>query len=83
MRVPVNTRREPSVVVITLALTPGLFGAELMAAAMPASVLLVVSMVMSAERPPTAIVNVPLPTAPVLDSGADVATGRRGEIVHE
>ena len=70
--VPVSTSREPPVVVITLALTPA-FGAELMAAAMPERVLLVESMAMSVEEPPTEIVRVPVPTAAVADRGAEVA----------
>ena len=59
-------------VVITLALTPT-FGVELMAEAMPASVLLVESMVIAVDALPTAMVSVPVPTAAVLDSGAEVA----------
>ncbi len=59
-------------VVITLALTPT-FGAELMAEAMPASVLLVESMVIAVDELPTAMVSVPVPTAAVLDRGAEVA----------
>ena len=44
-----------------LALTPGLFGAELIAAAIPASVLSVESMLTVVDELPTAIVNVPVP----------------------
>ena len=72
MLVPVSTKREPPVVVITLALTPAL-GVELMAAAMPESVLSVESMVIAVEEPPTAMVSVPVPTAAVLDKAAEVA----------
>ena len=43
--VPDSTKRAPSVVVMMLAETPGLSAAELIADAMPASVLLLESMV--------------------------------------
>ncbi len=61
--VPDSTSREPSVVVKTLAVTPGLFTAPLIAAAMPDKVLSVESMFMVAEFPPTAMTNAPVPTA--------------------
>src|ERR1700733_6264061 len=61
--VPVRISREPDVVVMMLAVTPGLLGAELISAAMPASELLVVSMVIAIELEPTATVSVPVPTA--------------------
>jgi hypothetical protein len=70
--VPVSTRREPSVVVMMLAVTPGLLVAELMAEAMPARVSLPEPMVIVVEALPTAMVNVPVPIAAVLDSGAEV-----------
>ncbi len=69
-------------VAITLALTPGLFGAELMAAAMPASVLLVESMVIAVDEPPTEMVRVPVPTAAVLDSGSRGHRRNGRQIVH-
>ena len=53
-----------------LALTPGLFGAALMAAAIPARVLSLESMVIGAETPPTESVSVPVPMAT-----AEFATG--------
>ena len=57
-----------------LALTPGLFGAALIAAAIPAGVSLVESMLIEAVEPPTAIVKVPVPTAEVaLATGSDVS----------
>src|ERR1019366_10490345 len=55
--VPDNTNRAPSEAVMMLALTPGLFGAELMAAAMPASVLSVESMLIEVDDAPTAVLN--------------------------
>src|SRR5258708_19157859 len=61
--VPVRINRDPPMVVIMLAVTPGLFAAELIAAAMPDSELLVESMVREMERDPTATVRVPVPTA--------------------
>src|SRR5882757_3039962 len=61
--VPVRINRDPPVVVIMLAVTPGLFAAELISAAMPDSELLVESMVREMERDPTATVSVPVPTA--------------------
>ena len=71
--VPLSTRRDPSVVLITLAETPGLFAAEFMAEAMPASVLLLVSILIAVEAPPTAMVSVPVPSAAELETGAEVA----------
>jgi hypothetical protein len=64
--------RAPSVVVMMLAVTPGLFGAELMAEAIPCSVLSVESMLIGAVRPPTVIFSVPVPTVEVaLATGPD------------
>ncbi len=60
--VPVSTSRAPAVVVITLAVTPGLLGAALMAEAMPDRVSLLESMVIEVEA---------LPTASVERTGAD------------
>ena len=66
-----------------LAVTPGLFGAELIAEAMPASVLLVESMVIEVEAPPTAMVSVPVPTtAAALDTGCRGQPCRGRQIVH-
>jgi hypothetical protein len=48
---------------MTLAVTPGLFGAELIAEAMPASVLSVESMLIDVDALPTAMVRVPVPIA--------------------
>ena len=59
--VPVSTSRAPSVAVMMVALTPGLFGAALIAEAMPASVLSVGSMLMVAEELPTLMVKLPVP----------------------
>ena len=64
--VPASTRRDPVVEVMMLAVTPGLLDAELIAAAMPASELLVESMVIAVDAPPTAMVRVPVPTAAAL-----------------
>src|ERR1700675_3841779 len=63
--VPAMTSRAPAVVVMMLAVTPGLLLAELMAEAMPARVLWVVSILIDVEAPPTAIVRVPVPTTVV------------------
>src|SRR5208282_4184064 len=72
--VPDSTSLAPSVAVMMLALTPGLFGAELIAAAMPASVLSVESMLIEVDDVPTAIVNVPVPTGvPELATGCEVS----------
>ncbi len=60
--VPAMTSRAPAVVVMMLAVTPGLLLAELIAEAMPARVLSVVSMLIDVEAPPTAIVRIPVPT---------------------
>ena len=60
--VPAMTSRAPAVVEMMLAVTPGLLSAELIAAAMPASVLSVESILIDVEAPPTAIVRVPVPT---------------------
>ncbi len=59
--VPDNTRRAPAVVVMILALTPGLFGALLMAATIPCRVLFVLSMVIDVDAPPTTMLRVPVP----------------------
>jgi len=69
--VPDNTSRAPSVAVMTLALTPGLLGAALIAAAIPASVSLDESMLIEVEEPPTVIDRVPVPTT----ASAPAATG--------
>src|SRR5277367_3551024 len=47
---------------MTLAVTPELLAAELIADAIPASVLLVESTLIDVVEPPTAIVKVPVPT---------------------
>ena len=47
--------------VMILALTPGLFGALLMAETIPCRVLLVLSMVIEDDAPPTVSVRVPVP----------------------
>ena len=54
--------------VITLAVTPGLFGAALMADAMPDSVSSVESMVIEVEEAPTAMFSVPVPMPPCSNS---------------
>jgi hypothetical protein len=71
--VPDKTSREPSVEVMMLALTPGLLGDPLMAAAMPASVLSLDVMAMVDEVPPTLIVKLPVPIVVFeLVTGAEV-----------
>ncbi len=55
---------------MTLAVTPGLFAAELIAEAMPESVLLLESMVMEVDAAPTPKVSVPVPIV-----RAQLATG--------
>ncbi len=53
---------------------PGLFGAELIAAAMPDRVLSVESMVMDEVAPPTEICRVPVPTVELaLAMGCEVS----------
>ena len=62
---PEITSLEPAVVVRMLAVTPGLSGAALMAAAIPASVSLLESTLMVDVAPPTLIASVPVPIAVV------------------
>ena len=81
--VPDSTSRAPSEAEMMLALTPGLFGAELIAEAMSASVLAVDGMLIEVEAPPTAMVKVPLPMVTSLCFGGDlrdlyVVTGSDG-----
>ena len=57
---------------MTLAVTPGLFGAELIAEAMPESVSLLESMVMEVEAAPTPTVSVPVPIVLELATAFDV-----------
>ena len=65
-----KTNREPAEVVRMLAVTPGLLVDPLIAAAIPASVLLVESMTIEALDPPTAMFKVPVPiVAPELATG--------------
>jgi hypothetical protein len=72
--VPVSTNLAPSDAVMMLALTPGFFDAPLMAAAIPASVSSVESMLIGTDAPPTAIVKVPVPiVVPELATGAEVS----------
>jgi hypothetical protein len=72
--VPVNTSRDPAVVEMTLAVTPGLSVALLIAEAMPESVSSVESMEMEVEALPTVKVSVPVPTAVLpLATGAEVS----------
>lgn len=73
-----STRCAPSVPVTIVAVTPGLFDAELIAAAMPESVLFVESIEIDVDLPPTLSVSVPVPSCCVAlnapeDSVCDVA----------
>ena len=63
--VPDSTKREPSEEVMTLALTPGLFEAELIALAIPCSVSLLESMVIAVDAAPKLMLSVPVPTGTV------------------
>src|ERR1700677_192196 len=73
VEVPEMTRRAPPEVLMTLAVTPGLFDAELMAEAMPETVSSLESMVIEVDAPPTASVNVPVPiAAPALENACEV-----------
>src|SRR3984885_1000188 len=68
-----STNREPSEAVRMLAVTPGLFGAALIAAAIPASVLSFVPMAIEEDAPLTVRVRVPVPIAVLeLATGAEV-----------
>ena len=66
-----RTRCAPSVPVTTVAVTPGLFAAELIALAMPLTVLFDDVMGTLIEWPPTEIFIVPVPSAVVLPNAAD------------
>ena len=66
-----STRWAPSVPVTMVAVTPGLPLPVLIADAMPASVLLVLSTLMFIDLPPTEIVSVPVPSCVVVPNAAD------------
>ncbi|VBC69705.1 Uncharacterised protein [Burkholderia pseudomallei] len=72
-----STRCAPSVPVTTVAVTPGLFFAELIAAAMPAGVLFVASMSIDVERSPSLSVSVPEPSVCFGSKPADTSVCER------
>src|SRR5471032_457110 len=67
-----STRCVPSVPVITVALTPGLPEAELIAAAMPVSVLFDESILIETSEPPTESFSVPVPSASLAPNAPEV-----------
>ena len=66
-----STRWAPSVPVTMVAVTPGLLLLELIADAMPESVLLVLSTLMSIDLPPSETVSVPVPSCVVAPKAAE------------